>query len=112
MPHLSLGDDDERDERIKRLLHAFAVMCGVVRVVWPGDDMIRDPDAVRWDGAVLRLHEVQGRLYVAWKDEDHWDKYAKVVELAWSAAGFESGQVIHENADENGLTLPQDEPMY
>jgi hypothetical protein len=112
MPHLSLGDSEDREERTKRLLYAFDAMCAVVRVLWPGDAMFQDPDAVRWNGAILSLHEVEGHLYVAWKDEDHWDKFARVVELAWTAAGFESGRVIHENADENGLALPQSEPMY
>ena len=87
-------------------------MCAVVRILWPQEDKIKDPGAVRWKGAVLSLHEVEGHLYVAWKDEGHWDKFAKVVELAWNAAGFESGRAIHDNADENGLAIPQCEPMY
>jgi hypothetical protein len=45
-------------------------------------------------------------------DEDHFDTFAKVVELAGTALGFESGRVIHENADETGLSVPQTEPMF
>jgi hypothetical protein len=112
MPHLSIGGSEERQVRTRRLLYAFDAMSAVVRVLWPGDAMIRDPEAVRWNGAVLSLHEAEGHLYVAWKDEDHWDKFVRVVELAWNAAGFESGRVIHENADQNGLALLQSETMY
>jgi hypothetical protein len=35
-----------------------------------------------------------------------------VVEPAWTALGLESGRVIHENADETGLSPPQTEPMF
>ena len=73
MLHLSLGGNEEREERTTRLLSAFDVMCAVARVLWPGDAMIRDPDTVRWNGAILSLHQVEGYLSVAWKDEDHWD---------------------------------------
>jgi hypothetical protein len=112
MPHLSLDGEEDREERRRRMLQAFDVMCAVVRILWPGDGTSADPDAVRWAGAVLGLHEVEGHLYVAWKDEDHFDTFAKVVELAWTAIGFESGRVIHENADETGLSLPQTAPMF
>jgi hypothetical protein len=38
--------------------------------------------------------------------------YAKVVELGWNAAGDETGQVIHENADADGLELATEKPMF
>jgi hypothetical protein len=86
-------------------------MSAIARLLWPADEArSRDPGAVRWRGAILSLHEVEDHLYVAWKDEDHWEKYAKVVELAWAAAGHESGRVIHENADVDGLPFPVEEP--
>ena len=112
-PALSLGGDADRDERTERLVRAYEVMGAVVRILWPAEEA-RSPDrnAVRWRGAILGLHEVEDHLYVAWKDEDHWEKYAKVVELAWAAAGHESGRVIHENADVEGLPLPFEEPTY
>jgi hypothetical protein len=112
VPHLSLGGDNERDERTRRLHRAFDAMSTLVRMLWPNDGASMDPDAVRWRGAVISLHEVEGHLYVSWKDEDHWDKYAKVVELAWAAAGFESGRVVQENADMKGLAIPHAEVMY
>jgi hypothetical protein len=112
VPHLSLGGDDDRDERTHRLRRALDCMSALMRTLWPNDNASMDTDAVCWRGAVVSLHEVEGHLYVSWKDEDHWDKYAKVAELAWAAAGFESGRVIHENADVNGLAIPHTEPMY
>jgi hypothetical protein len=110
---MSLGGGEERPERIGRLFRAYDTMAAVVRVLWPGEDVaVPDLFAVQWRGAIVSLHEVEDHLYVAWKDEDHWEKYSKVVELAWNAAGCESGRVIHENADVNGLKLPIDEPMF
>ena len=112
-PALSLGGEENRGARTQRLVRACDVMDTLARVLWPSEEARpRDPDAVRWRGAILSLHEVEDHLYVAWKDEDHWDKYAKLVELAWSAVGHESGRVIHENADVHGLALPAGEPMY
>ena len=112
LPALSLGGDDNREERAERLARAFDLMCDVAALLWPGDGSSRDPDAVRWRGAIVSLHEVEDHLYVAWKDEDHWDKFGKVAELAWAAVGHESGRVVHENADVDGLTLPIDDPVY
>ena len=112
-PALSLGGEENRAERTQRLVKACAVMDAVAGILWPAErTSAQDPAAVRWRGAILSLHEVEDHLYVAWKDEDHWEKYAKVVELAWAAAGHESGRVIHENADVHGLALPTREPMY
>ena len=105
-PALSLGGAENRSARMKRLERAFEVMGAVASVLWPREDAAREPDAVRWRGAIVSLHEVEDHLYVAWADEDHWEKYAKVAELAWAAAGHESGRVIHENADAEGLNLP------
>ena len=112
-PALSLGGEEKRAERTQRLLRAREVMETLAGILWPSEETrLRDPAAVRWRGAILSLHEVEDHLYVAWKDEDHWDKYAKLVELAWSAVGHEGGRVIHENADVHGLALPVDEPMF
>lgn len=67
---------------MSRLFRALDTMCAVVRILWPGEDMLsRDPHAVRWEGALVSLHEDEGHLYATWKDEDYWEKYAKVVEL-------------------------------
>jgi hypothetical protein len=104
LPALSLGGDENRAERMERLVRAYEVMTAAAGIFWPRDNTgSLDPDAVRWRGAIVSLHEVEDRLYVAWKDEDHWEKYAKLAELAWLAAGPESGRVIHENADVGGL---------
>ena len=104
LPALSLGGEDDRAARMERLVRSYEVMCAIAGVLWPWDNTgLRDPDAVRWRGAIVSLHEVEDHLYVAWSDEDHWEKYAKVAELAWTAAGHESGRVIHENADAEGL---------
>ena len=113
LPALSLGGDENRAERAERLTRAFEAMGEVAAVLWPRDaGGSRDPDAVRWRGAIVSLHEVEDHLYVAWKDEDHWDKFAKVAELAWAAMGHESGRVVHENADVDGLALPHEQPAY
>ena len=110
-PALSLGGEEDRAERTERLVCAYEVMCALARVLWPAEEArSRDPGAVRWRGAILSLHEVEDHLYVAWKDEDHWEKYAKIVELAWVVAGHEGGRVIHENADVDGLPFPVEEP--
>lgn len=107
LPALSLGGEENRAVRMERLVRAFEVMCTVAATLWPWEETgSRDPDAVRWRGAIVSLHEVEDHLYVAWIDEDHWEKYAKIAELAWAAAGHESGRVIHENADADGLNLP------
>ena len=105
-PSMSLGGSEDRAERTERLVRAYDVMDAMARILWPSEESgSRDPGAVRWRGAIVSLHEVEDHLYVAWKDEDHWEKYAKLVELAWSAAGHESGGVVHENADAHGLAL-------
>src|SRR5687767_3675092 len=112
-PSLSLGGSEDRAERTERLVRAYEAMCAMARILWPAEEAgSRDPDAVRWRGAIVSLHEVEDHLYVAWKDEDHWGKYAKLVELAWAAAGHEGGRVIHENADAHGLALTVDEPPF
>ena len=104
LPALSLGGDENRAERMERLVRAYEVMAAAAGILWPWDHAgSRDPDAVRWRGAIVSLHEVEDHLYVAWKDEDHWEKFAKLTELAWLAAGHESGRVIHENANADGL---------
>jgi hypothetical protein len=104
LPALSLGGEENRAARMERLVRAYEVMSTVAGVLWPWDNTgSRDADAVRWRGAIVSLHEVEDHLYVAWKDEDHWEKYAKLAELAWTAAGHESGWVIHENADPEGV---------
>jgi hypothetical protein len=111
-PSLSLGGSENRPERTERLVRTYETMCALARILWPSeDDVSRDPDAVRWRGAIVSLHEVEDHLYVAWKDEDHWEKYAKLVELAWAAA-HESGRVMHENADVHGLGLTVEEPRF
>jgi hypothetical protein len=113
VPRLSVEGYEDKEERMSRLRLAFDTMCALVRVLWPGEAALaRDPRAVCWDGALVSLSEDQGHLCVAWKDEDHWEKYAKVVELAWNAAGFESGRIIHDNADPKGLKLPQAELLF
>jgi hypothetical protein len=113
MPALTLEGDEDRLERNGRLLRAYDTMCAVVRVLWPGEDAgASDLRAVRWKGALIGLHECEGHLHVAWKDEDHFGRYAKVVELGWNAAGDETGQVIHENADADGLELATEKPMF
>jgi hypothetical protein len=87
-------------------------MGAIVRILWPGDLLSGpDPDAVQWRTAVVGLHEAEDDLVVAWSDEDHWEKYAAVVELAWRAVGHESGSVLHENADPNGLGLASTKDM-
>ena len=107
LPAMSLGGQENRSQRVERLVRTYEVMSAAARVLWPWDDAAcGDEDAVRWRGAVVSLHEVEDHLYVAWKDEDHWEKYGKLAELAWTAAGHESGRVIHENADAEGLNLP------
>ena len=112
-PALSLGGEEDRAERTERLVRAYEVMCALARVLWPAEEArSRDAGAVRWRGAILSLHEVEDHLYVAWKDEDHWDKYGKVAELAWAAVGRESGRVVHENADVDGLSLRNWEPLF
>ena len=104
LPALSLGGDENRAERMERLVKAYELMAAAAGLLWPWENTAsRDPDAVRWRGAIVSLHEVEDHLYVSWKDEDHWEKYAKLAELAWLAAGHESGRVIHENADPDGL---------
>jgi hypothetical protein len=112
LPALSLGGDEDRAERAERLTQAYEAMCRVADVLWPDRTDARDPDAVRWPGSIVSLHEVEDHLYVAWKDEDHWDKYAKVAELAWAAVGHESGLVVHENADIDGLPLPAARSLF
>ena len=112
-PRLSVEGNEDKEERMSRLRRAFDTMCALVRVLWPGDGALaRDRHAVCWNGALVSLHEDEDHLYAAWKDEDHWDKYAKVVELAWNTAGFESGRVIHDNADQKGLKLPRPELLF
>jgi hypothetical protein len=87
-------------------------MGAVAHLLWPQDEVaLRDPNTVRWQGAIVSLHVVEDHLYVAWKDEDHWDKFGKVAELAWYAVGHEGGRVLHENADTDGLELPVEEPL-
>ena len=113
LPALSLGGDENRAARAERLTRAYETMCEVAAALWPREAAgSRDPDAVRWRGAIVSLHEVEDHLYVAWKDEDHWHRFGKVAELAWAAVGHESGRVVHENADVDGLALPIDEPLY
>ena len=112
-PSLSLGGSEDRAERTERLVRAYEAMGAMARILWPSEDAVsRDPDAVRWRGAIVSLHEVEDHLYVAWKDEDHWEKYAKLAELAWAAAGHESGRVVHENADADGLALTFEQPLF
>jgi hypothetical protein len=111
-PHMSVHGEEDREARSRRLLQAYDAMNAMVRILWPGDGTHRDPNAVQWRSGLVSLHEAEGRLYVTWRDEDHWDKFGRVVELAWTACGLEGGPVVHENADENGLSLPQNEPLY
>jgi len=105
LPALSLGGDGDRAERVERLVRAYEVMSTIAGMLWPWDNLAHDPDAVRWRGAIVSLHEVEDHLYVAWKDEDHAEKYAKLAELVWSAVGHEGTSVVHENADRGGLNL-------
>ena len=113
VPELEIVGEEDRAERMARLLRALDVMGSIVRIAWPDEDStVTDPDAVRWRGAFDRLCQEGGHLHVAWKDEDHWDKYAKVVELAWNAIGCEGGCVIHHNTDPQGLKLPRTELMF
>jgi hypothetical protein len=112
-PYFSVDGDQDRAARLARLFHAYDAMCAAVRVLWPEEEAPRsDPNAVRWAGAVVRVAERDDDLWVSWKDEDHWAKYAAVVEIAWRAAGHESGRVLHENGDPEGIALLQDELMY
>jgi hypothetical protein len=112
-PSLSLGGSEHRSERTQRLVRAYEAMGAMARILWPSEEAgPRDPDAVRWREAIVSLHEVEDHLYVAWKDEDHWEKYAKLAELAWAAVGHESGRVIHENADAHGLALTVKQPLF
>jgi hypothetical protein len=105
-PHLSLAGEENRSERTQRLQNAVEAIGAIVRILWPADLLSGpDPDAVQWTKALVGLHEAEGDLVVTWSDEDHWEKYAAVVELAWRAVGHESGSVLHENADPDDLGL-------
>jgi hypothetical protein len=113
MPHLSISGEEDRPWRAQRLQRAYRAMDAIVAALWPREGQPRrDDNAVRWREAILSLHEAEDQLIVAWRDEDHCDKFHKVAELAWEAAGQEGAPVFHENADPDGLPLANEELVY
>jgi hypothetical protein len=47
-PELTVVGDEDRAERLARLLRACDVMGSLVRIVWPADGTSHDRLAVRW----------------------------------------------------------------
>ncbi len=112
-PILMLDGDEDRPERLSRLMRAYDVMGSLVAIVWPGEPGdSRDPDAVRWAGAVRHLGEAGDELRVVWRDEDHLDKFRLVAELAWAGLCESGRPVVHENADPGGLAPERVEVLW
>lgn len=101
-PQLSVvGEADP--ERIERLRAAYEMMSEIATIVWP--------DRPNWRGAIVGLSDADDVLSVTWRDEDDFDLFAPVAELAWAGA-CEGSYVRHENADPDGLRLPARELAY
>jgi hypothetical protein len=81
LPHLSVAGGENRQDRTGRLHHAYDAMCAVVRILWPTEETLpSDPNAVRWQGAVLSVQEVEDDLVVVWKDARAVDQHGRRLE--------------------------------